>query len=234
MSTHLDDERLAQWALDGQAPDTASADHLLLCTRCRENLAELQETVHLAEHLPRLEQPPSDVWHRVGAELGLETDTLEEQQRVTPIRRTRRFRTSTVAVAASVAAVVGIGAGVIGTLLTTSDDTPPVAEAIRLEPLAGKSGDGTADLIRESTGSQLKVTAAGLDATQGFYEVWLINTDGKRMVSLGILNPRTGGTFQIPPAVTTQGYRIVDVSLEPDDGDPEHSRDSVIRGTLPG
>jgi anti-sigma-K factor RskA len=54
------------------------------------------------------------------------------------------------------------------------------------------------------------------------------------MVSLGVLDPRAGGTFQIPAGATTQGYRIVDISLEPDDGNPEHSHDSIIRGTLPG
>ncbi|WP_405059560.1 anti-sigma factor [Kribbella sp. NBC_01505] len=64
---------------------------------------------------------------------------------------------------------------------------------------------------------------------------WLCGrpADGKRMVSLGVLNPTSGGTFQVPGQITAQGYRIVDVSLEPDDGNPEHSHDSIIRGTLP-
>ncbi|MFI6676136.1 anti-sigma factor [Kribbella sp. NPDC050470] len=137
--------------------------------------------------------------------------------------------------AASVAALLGLGVGVAGTLvLTDREDTPTKVEAmIRLEPLTGRVGGGTADLVQSSAGNQLKVDASGLDATSGFYQVWLINADGKRMVSLGILNPRTGGTFQIPAGLTSQGYQIVDVSLEPRDGNPEHSHDSIIRGTLP-
>ena len=78
------------------------------------------------------------------------------------------------------------------------------------------------------------MTVSGLTRSPGFYEVWLINQDGKRMVSLGVLDPATGGTFQVPSNLTGQGYRIVDISLEPDDGNPEHSHDSVVRGTLPG
>jgi len=41
-------------------------------------------------------------------------------------------------------------------------------------------------------------------------------------------------TAAAPPAnLISQDYRIVDVSLEPNDGNPVHSRDSVVRGTLP-
>lgn len=233
MTTHLDDELLAQWALDGDGPDAAAADHLQRCARCRDSLAELRAIAAVRGQLPRLEQPPADVWQRIGAELDLDA---EPSGTVTPLRPApsrRRFRG--LALAASAALVVGVGAGIVGTLIVTSDNDkpPPPAAVIQLQPLAGKSGDGSADLIHGATGSELKVAAAGLDNTQGFYEVWLINVDGKRMVSLGVLNPRTGGTFQIPADITAQGYRIVDVSLEPDDGNPEHSHDSIIRGTLP-
>lgn len=235
--THLDEELLAQWALDEDGPDTAAAEHLQHCARCHDSLTELRAIAAAGKQLPRLESPPADVWSRVSAELDLDTRPPRSEQPEIVISRqphqtTRRRRG--LAVAAAVAAVIGAGAGVAGTLLVTSDDntTPTPQAVIRLEPLAGKTGDGTADLI--DAGGRLKVAAAGLNSGQGFYEVWLINVDGKRMVSLGVLDPRTGGTFQIPPNVTAQGYRIVDVSLEPDDGNPEHSHNSIIRGTLPG
>jgi anti-sigma-K factor RskA len=244
---HLDDELLAQWALDDAAPDAAASDHLQRCQQCRDSLAELRAIAGARGQLPRRELPPPDVWRRVSDELGLGThqtsteqapvpadhDSRPPRETVTPVQPKRRF--PGLALAASIAAVLGIGAGVIGTLLVTSnDDTPPPpAAVVQLEPLAGKSGDGIADLIRAAAGSQLKVTADGLTANQGFYEVWLINVDGKRMVSLGVLDPKAGGTFQVPADVTAQGYRIIDISLEPDDGNPEHSHDSIIRGTLP-
>lgn len=249
MTPHLDDELLARWALDGETPDAAAADHLRLCTRCRESLSELQAVVGQMSGLPRMDSPSADTWNRISTELDLDSGLLEQTPSPSPVddrgrdvtRRpsssaARPIRRTAIAIAASVAAILGIGAGVIGTLLVTSNDSDqPKAEAvIRLAPLAGKSGDGNADLVRDTAGTQLKVTATGLTNTPGFYEVWLINEDGKRMVSLGVLNPSTGGTFQIPSDLTGQGYRIVDVSLEPNDGNPEHSHDSIIRGTLPG
>ncbi|WP_350278823.1 anti-sigma factor [Kribbella sp. HUAS MG21] len=242
MTKHLDEELLAQWALDGESPDAAAAEHLQSCATCRTTLAELRSLVGVTHDLPRLEAPGAHVWQRITDELGPEyaaQETTDDGHRAagngTQDTR-RRFRSSALALAACVAVVLGAGAGILGTLYLTDDEPDqPVADVmIRLEPLAGKTGDGSADLIRASTGTQLKVDATGLGTTTaGYYEVWLINADGQRMVSLGVLNPLTGSTFQVPAGLTSQGYRIVDVSLEPEDGNPEHSRDSVIRGTLP-
>ncbi|MEU4605483.1 anti-sigma factor [Kribbella sp. NPDC023972] len=263
MTTHLDEELLAHWIIDGDVPDDAAANHLQLCTRCRESLAELRAIAGQLDALPRLEEAPADVWDRISTELGFDTRALDTAPTVLPTGQHRdRSRGSTgsdpgrragrpfpsqqrhanwsirrpLAMAASVAAVLGAGAGILGTLLVTSSDPDqPATEAVaRLEPLAGKSGAGNADLVQGTSGSQLRVTTSGLTRTPGFYEVWLINEDGKRMVSLGVLDPSTGGTFQVPLTITGQGYRIVDISLEPDDGNPEHSHNSVVRGTLPG
>ena len=45
------------------------------------------------------------------------------------------------------------------------------------------------------------------------------------------------GVRYLPAAGTArgglEGFTIVDVSIEPYDGNPEHSRDSQVRGTLP-
>jgi anti-sigma-K factor RskA len=62
--------------------------------------------------------------------------------------------------------------------------------------------------------------------------VWLINVDGERMVALGILARSDNGTFEVPRRLLEQGYRIVDISVEPDDGDPTHSGVSLARGEL--
>lgn len=243
MTTHLDEELMAQWTVEGDAPDDAAADHLRLCTRCRDSLQELRSIAGQVEDLPRMVSPPEDVWNRIGTDLGFMTASIQPaQDRSTSdrdrftLRQVLRPSRRLTAVAASVAAVVGIGVGVIGTLLATSNDPgrPATEAVVRLEPLAGKSGDGNADLLQGTGGPRLQISATGLAQTSGFYEVWLINEDGKRMVALGVLNPETGGTFQIPADVAGQGYRIVDVSLEPDDGNPEHSHNSIIRGTLPG
>ncbi|MFI5728743.1 anti-sigma factor [Kribbella sp. NPDC051587] len=242
MTPHLDDEVLAQWAMGEGGPDGPGTAHLESCDRCATTLSELRVMLDKVHDLPELEAPPAELWARITDELSLDPDQPEDAP-AAPVAQLRdkrrtavpgRFRGRTLAVAATVAALVGAGVGIGGTLLLRDDEkAPPVEVAIKLDPLEGKAGAGTADLVRAAAGGQLKVTASGLSAQQGFYEVWLINTDGKRMVSLGVLDPATGGTFQIPRQITAQGYRIVDVSLEPDDGNPEHSHDSIIRGTLP-
>jgi hypothetical protein len=153
-----------------------------------------------------------------------------------PGRTPRRGRSRFVLVGA-VAATVGLIVGVLGTRILDDDSgpgqQPPPLASTRLEPLKGRAGAGTAELVRVGNDTELRVGVNGLTASPGFYELWLINADGKRMISLGILDPRTGGTFLVPADLTAQGYRIVDISLEPYDGKPEHSRDSVVRGTLP-
>ena len=70
---------------------------------------------------------------------------------------------------------------------------------------------------------------------QDYRELWLINTDGKRMYSLGVLPPAGTGTYPVPPQLGSalDGFTIVDVSIEPYDGDARHSLDSQVRGTLP-
>lgn len=238
MTTHLDEELLAQWVIDGEPADDAAADHLRLCGRCRDSLRGLREVAGQVHDLPRMDTPPADVWDRIRAELDLETPydrSISDVPALEPRRVRPPVRRKALAIAAGIAAVAGIGVGVAGTLVATSNDpgTPTTEANVRLAPLAGKSGDGNADLVSGTSGTQLRVTVTGLANTPGFYEVWLINEDGKRMISLGVLNPSTGGTFQIPSDLTGQGYRIVDISLEPDDGNPEHSHDSIIRGTLP-
>lgn len=223
--THIDAELLAQWALDGEPSD--APDHLRTCPECQAELEALRELVDTAHASTPLEPVPPAVWDRVVAEVG------------TPPGRkvSRLFRHRTVLLVAA-AAVVGILLGVLGVGLLTPEGRSPVNLAeVSLEPLEGKAGTGTADLVRiDEDGSettQLEVRATDLPVAPGFYEVWLINLDGTRMISLGVLDPRTATSFVVPPTLTGQGYRIVDVSLEPFDGKPEHSRDSVIRGTLP-
>jgi hypothetical protein len=49
-------------------------------------------------------------------------------------------------------------------------------------------------------------------------------------VSLGPLRP--DGSYDLPPGLDPEQFPIVDVSVEPLDGDPAHSGDSRLRGQL--
>jgi hypothetical protein len=45
---------------------------------------------------------------------------------------------------------------------------------------------------------------------------------------------RPDATYAVPGGIDYRNFPIVDVSVEPPDGDPTHSGDSILRGTLSG
>ena len=88
--------------------------------------------------------------------------------------------------------------------------------------------------MRQDGRLDLAVSTQPIDPGNGYLEVWLINKDLKRMVSVGVLEPgEEAQSFAIPQALLDQGYVIVDISREGYDESPQHSGDSVVRGTLP-
>ena len=58
----------------------------------------------------------------------------------------------------------------------------------------------------------------------------LLNPDAE--VSLGTLGAGDTGVFPVPADLDVAQFPVVDVSREPLDGNPAHSKDSVVRGTL--
>ncbi len=88
-------------------------------------------------------------------------------------------------------------------------------------------------MVERSDGSRgLEVDLSAADPDGGFYEVWLIDEAVEDMYPLGVV--RGGGevTLEVPPGVDLTEYPVVDVSVEPLDGDPGHSGVSVARGVL--
>jgi hypothetical protein len=79
-------------------------------------------------------------------------------------------------------------------------------------------------------GLQLHLDTEGLDAGDGFLEVWVIDEGVTRLVSLG--PERADGVYDLPPALDPEEFPVVDISSEPLDGDPAHSGESLLRGQL--
>lgn len=215
-----------------------------------EGDAELAELRGLARRIDPVtvawESPPSDLWDRIAAAADVTTgpgdepaaDVSRESENVRSIDDGRRSSTGQgraqpprdrriwgVAAAAAVVAVIVVGV-VVGT--RSSDDSTVIATAA-LEPLGG-AGEGTAELVDRDGLLQLQLSTSGLDAGDGFLEVWVIDPDVTQLVSLGPL--RNDGIYELPPGLDPAAFPIVDVSVEPIDGVPTHSGASVLRGQL--
>jgi len=136
---------------------------------------------------------------------------------------------------ATAAACLLLGVLVGRAVWAPGETTLPVVASVPLTTLdASKQQEGTAQLLggQGGQGQELKVATQPMSPGSGYVEVWLINQDGKRMVSLGILSSDQA-TFPVPPDAISQGYTIVDLSHEQFDDRPQHSGDSIMRGTLP-
>jgi hypothetical protein len=131
--------------------------------------------------------------------------------------------------------VLGVGAatlaGRMGTDPAPSETTVATAD---LTPLDSPDTQGRAVLVDRADGLELNVSAAGLDPGDGYLEVWLINRDLTRMISVGVL-PTDASEIILPVSqeLIDEGYVIVDISREQFDDQPAHSGDTIVRGELP-
>ena len=196
------------------------------------------------------ETPPPDLWARISAAAAggnvtadvadqRPTDVPTERATVVPIERARRstagradspghHRSRAPWLVAAAAVIVGVIAAGALTRDGSSDDSTVVA-AVALAPL-GDAGEGSAELVENDGSLQLRLTTNDLDAGDGFLEVWVISPDVTQLVSLGPL--RADGVYDLPAGLDPAAFPIVDVSVEPIDGNPAHSGASVLRGEL--
>ncbi len=192
--------------------------------------------------------PPPDLWTRIEAGLGEATapsatsetltaddhslpseptpviDLTQERTRRAPRARRRVRRYAAMAAAAAVTvAVLGVSA-IIG-----QDDTSSyIAQATNTE--LPEAFDGTAVASVNSDATQISLEFSSDLPSAEPVELWLIKPDLSDMVSLGLV--QDDGTFVVPEGFDVSEYSVVDLSIEPNDGDPTHSGRSILRGQL--
>ncbi|MFJ5774421.1 anti-sigma factor [Streptomyces sp. NPDC093094] len=248
MAPHLDADELTELALQaGSRPTPRQRVHLVRCRRCREELRQLHRVVRAARDVSTedlLVAPPPRVWDAITAELergtrspartGSNTDASVRHAHPSRGRPWQR-RPAMLLAAAGLAAGAALGSAV--TWWQLDDDVPPVytSRDSRLAPLAVPQAVGTARLVRSSpAGREVTVTVAGLPRTDGYYEVWLMDRTHTRLIAVGVLGPDGRATLPLPAGVDLSGYPLIDVSAQENDGNPAHSGQSVVRGSLPG
>jgi hypothetical protein len=188
--------------------------------------------------------PPADVWEGIHAELRREWDDRPEQHstgaQVVDLR-SRRARRYGMLLAVAAAAVLAIGGA--GMMVGGSADEAVVARAelgYQSGPgfdALGASATAQAELVERDGRYEIVLEDADLPSDLGEpadLELWLIETDAEgNIVDIASVAVVEGaGTYDVPSSIDVETHRIVDISIEPRDGDASHSSRSILRGTL--
>lgn len=235
--SHLDPDVLALLAVGEPVASVADREHLAACDACTRELSSLTRTVAVArsaELVAELETPPERVWARIREDVGLSDDRPESPTETPVVAQTptRSRRTAWARALFALAAGVAVVAGIVGTwALLRPSPTVEVASAT-LEAFPDHAGAIGEAVVEDDAGAQrVRVTLEASTAPATYREVWLITADASEIVSLGVLDG-SEGEFTVPDDVDLHRYVLVDVSQEPEDGDPTHSGDSIVRGEL--
>jgi hypothetical protein len=208
--------------------------------------AELDAIARLLADLPTLEAPPAGLFDAIAAEAFGDADAAGPRpdgpgappapalrsvdppaaRRSEPPTGARRWPL----LAAAAAVVVAVG--IAGALVQRSSSDDPVEQQVELVALPGFEGaDGTARLVERGDDREVEVDLSGVDLPAGSHlEIWLLDPAVSQTISLGVLDQP--GPLTVPADVDLAATPIVDVSVEPDDGDAAHSGVSVVRGEL--
>ena len=202
-------------------------------SRLASDAALRDELESLRPIVAELEQLPSSAWQGTDPPplvLTPPPDYPREATAENAGRRTRWTRPQLAIVGLAVVAALAAGVG-IGTLIDRDEQTPaPAGRSIPLRTL-GQTAPGAKGEVVVGPGDRADLKVSDLPSNgRDFYEVWLLGNDG--LVSLGSFRVGTDGAANVRLAlpVNPKAYQSFDVSLEPDDGNPGHSGDSVLRG----
>jgi hypothetical protein len=182
--------------------------------------------------------PPADVWHGIEAAI-LDDQSLADPRVDTVVSITSRATRLRVVVVSVAAAVALLAVGAIVFVATGNDDAVLAsAELVHesdFDPL-GSEAEATALLVERESGFEIRLDDAVLpDPETNDLELWLIaaRDDGSLDVQpVSLVDPDSPGTYIVPPGLDPDVYSIVDISIEPRDGNAAHSGRSILRGTL--
>lgn len=123
-------------------------------------------------------------------------------------------------------------AGAATTFVQWDDDTPVATYAMEaLDERAGGPASGEIVQRDGATVVELDLSVLPQRPDDSDYELWVLDLDAGEIVSLGPVAPETT-TVVVPEAIAVAEFPTLDVSVEPDDGVPTHSGDSVLRGPI--
>lgn len=217
MSAHPDLLALLRGELSNPLAVEAG-DHLDGCPDCRSELAELATANAMLSRSARiLTDRPAPV----------AVPALPPRP---PFRPRQRRALGLLAAAAAVVAIAGAA-----TFLTRGSEEPAGPQeqvSARLDAVEGAAGGRVLMTTGAAGSTEMTISTRDLPrAHRGqFYEAWLLDPATRKMLPLGQLGPSGRASFEIDDRLLGR-YSAVDVSLEADDGDPQHSVTSVLRAS---
>lgn len=230
-------QRLVAYLLGELPPD----EHARLERELGADPALRAERDALAPVIARLAALPAEAWEALDetATPPLEPAPRPETGRPRWWRRTIALRPAAAALATLVLLAAGTG---IGLLAGAGDGGAPpgagggavaVAQRLPLQPI-GSAGAAAGGRVAVGAGEHsARLRVRGLAQRPGhFFELWLLNPDGK-MVALGAFRVDAHGdaVVRVPLPIDPRRYRYFDVSVQADSGNPAHSGISVLRGS---
>jgi hypothetical protein len=216
------------------------AEHLDTCDGCRRELAVVARASAWLQDAVRLDVAPELAPGNESVPMPELPPLQLPRHSWSPVRAGRRSSSGRVPHAsrwlATAAGFVLLVGGVLGGVVLgrASDSGNSGVRSVAMAPVPGgltvPGAAGRAQLAANG-GMKLDVKGLPVPSAQDFYEVWLFDPPSGRMLSVGVL-PSTGkGSYSLPSSLENS-YTAVEISLEPNDGNPEHSKVSVLRGPL--
>jgi anti-sigma-K factor RskA len=191
--------------------------HLEGCSGCRGELARARQTHDLLRELVT-GGPPPELKDRVLARAG----------DVIPARSSGGWRLWVPAAALLVIAV--LGAGLLWTITQDSSEGIPLAATA----LASEGGGEVSGEVEEGN-LRIELVVWNLPELREdeYYELWYAREDGGR-ISCGTFRAQQGGqtTVNLTAPANAVSYPEIEVTREPDDGDPSSSGQQVLVGDL--
>lgn len=192
--------------------------HLEECSRCRDELDRLRQTHALLRELV-ISEPPAE----------LKARTMAQATGRSTVRPGVRWKLWVPAAAALLLAAI-LGVGLLQRIIGDSPAEVPLT-ATALAP--GARGELRGEKVGENFRFELDVRGLPKLRKDEYYEMWYAKEDGER-ISCGTFRARPGGqtTVNLTAPVNAAAYPKIEVTREPDNGDPGTSGKEVLVGDL--
>jgi anti-sigma-K factor RskA len=192
--------------------------HLEGCSGCRRELDRARQTHNLLRQLAATEPPPE-----------LKDQLLAQVREEIPARSAGGWWFwASAAAALLVVAVLGLG---LFRAITDDSSSGVPLTATALAPEAG--GEVRVEEVGENFRVELEVWGMPELEKDEYYEMWYYAADGGR-ISCGTfrVGPEGRTTVNLTAPASASDYPEIEITREPDDGDPGSSGEDVLEGKL--